>query len=96
MTRGSMMDTFDTGSRSEGLPTLPLSVTLAVSVGLLVVRGCRTWTLATKGSVALYLPCLVVDAEDPGVDVTLGLSRVEISGDVIIGAKEVSPGRGGG
>ena len=39
---------------------------------------------------ALHLPGLVADAEDPEVDVTVGLSGVESWGDVIIGAEETT------
>ena len=68
-------------------PTLPLWQSLLASW---VVRGCRTRTLTTKGALALHLPGLVADAEDPEVDVTVGLSGVEGWGDVIIGAEETT------
>ena len=53
-----------------------------------MVRGSRSWTLATKGALALHLPYLVADAEDQEVDVTVGLGGAESWGDVIIGAEE--------
>ena len=52
--------------QQERGPTLPRWQSVLASW---VVRGSRTWTLATKGALALDLPCLVADAEDPEVDV---------------------------
>ena len=64
--------------------TLPLWQSVLASW---VVRGSRSWTLATKGALALHLPYLVADAEDQEVGVTVGLGGAESWGDVIVGAE---------
>ena len=70
--------------QQEQGPTLSLWQSVLASW---VVRGRRTWTLTTKGAIALHLPGLVADTEDPEVDVTVGLSGVIIGAEETTGAK---------